>query len=80
MVLPCSAEQMRDKVFSLLDNPAPFEKAISQFQMTGIRFMQERLKVFRGLEPINACEPAIKAESNKRIKEMAATGYMHKVV
>ena len=77
----CSAKQMRDKVFSLLDNPAPFEKAIAEFQMTGIGFMQERLKVFRGLEPVNACEPSIKAESNTQFKELTSVGFnMRKVV
>ncbi len=76
----CSAEQMRAKVFSLLDNPAPYQQAISQFQMKGISAMQGRLKVFRGLEPLNTCGSAVKTESNKRLKEVVPAAYMRKVI
>ena len=76
----CSAEQMRAKVFSLLDNPAPYQQAISQFQMTGISAMQGRLKVFRGLEPLNTCGPVDKARSQKPLKEVQPAAYFRNVV
>jgi predicted glycosyltransferase len=76
----CTSEQMRAKVFSLLENPAPFKQAISHFKMNGIRAMQERLKVFRGLEPLNTCEPAVKVESSKQTKEALPAAYIRKVV
>jgi len=76
----CTSEQMRAKVFSLLENPAPFKQAISHFKMNGIRAMQERLKVFRGLEPLNTCEPAVKVESSKQPNEALPAAYIRKVV
>lgn len=76
----CRAENMREKVFSLLENPSPYQKAISRFQMKGISAMQGRLKVFRGIEPINTCEPTIKADSNRSINEVQPMAYMRKVV
>ena len=48
--------------------------------MKGISAMQGRLKVFRGIEPINTCEPTIKADSNRSINEVQPMAYMRKVV
>ncbi|MGB8427284.1 MAG: glycosyltransferase [Desulfobacterales bacterium] len=64
----CGAEQMREKVFTLLESPAVIAGAMSRFQMTGISTMRERLKAFRGLEPVNICQPASRAENGKRLK------------
>ena len=76
----CTADQMRAKVLSLLENPAPIKQAISQFRMNGISTMQERLKAFRGLEPLNTCEPPINGEYSKQAKEVMPAAYMRKVV
>ena len=38
---------LRDRVFSLLENPAPYHEAISQFKLTGIEAMRKRLFEFR---------------------------------
>lgn len=38
---------LRDKIFALLENPAPYHEAISQFKLTGIETMQKRLVEFR---------------------------------
>ncbi len=38
---------LRDKIFALLENPAPYREAISQFKLTGIETMQKRLVEFR---------------------------------
>ncbi len=39
---------LRDKIFYLLENPASYREAISQFKLTGIETMQRRLVEFRG--------------------------------
>ncbi len=72
----CRAENMREKVFSLLENPLPYQEAISRFQMKGISTMRGRLKVFRGVDPINTCGPTIKTDSNRPIKEVEPVAYM----
>jgi len=36
-----------EKLIALLQNPAPYHEAISQFRLTGIETMQQRLRVFR---------------------------------
>ncbi|MGD9186345.1 MAG: glycosyltransferase [Desulfobacterales bacterium] len=65
----CGAESMREKVFTLLESPAAITGAISRFQMTGISTMRGRLKAFRGLEPINVCNPALQPVTEKRVKD-----------
>lgn len=44
-------ELLRQKVVSLLQNPEPYRKAISGFQLTGIETMQQRLLEFRCRKP-----------------------------
>jgi predicted glycosyltransferase len=38
---------LRNKIFALLENPAPYREAISRFKLTGIETMQKRLVEFR---------------------------------
>ncbi|MDJ0988124.1 MAG: glycosyltransferase [Desulfobacterales bacterium] len=38
---------LQEKIFSFLENPAPYVEAISQFRFTGIETMQKRIQDFR---------------------------------
>ena len=76
----CTAEQMRDKVFTLLDNPTPFKEAISRFQMKGISAMQDRLKIFRGLTAPATCEPAAKAQANTLHKQVVTASFLRNLI
>jgi predicted glycosyltransferase len=38
---------LHEKLVALLQNPAPYEKAVSRFRLTGIETMQQRLHEFR---------------------------------
>lgn len=38
---------LRQKLFAILENPQPFQEAISSFRLTGIEAMQKRLQEFR---------------------------------
>jgi predicted glycosyltransferase len=40
-------ENLQKKILALLENPDPYQHAISQFQLTGIEAMQQRLRAFR---------------------------------
>ncbi len=40
-------ERLQEKIFSLLENPAPYKEAISRFKLTGLETMQRRLDEFR---------------------------------
>ena len=40
-------ENLQNKILALLENPGPYQQAISQFRLTGIEAMQQRLRVFR---------------------------------
>jgi len=42
-----SPDTVRERVFNLLENPEPFSTGVSEFQMTGLDRIRERLKVFR---------------------------------
>jgi predicted glycosyltransferase len=42
-----TAELLREKIFTLLENPEPYHQAISRFKLTGIETMQKRLGKFR---------------------------------
>ena len=42
-----SPQLLREKVIDLLENPAGYQAAMADFQMTGIDTMQQRLSVFR---------------------------------
>jgi predicted glycosyltransferase len=42
-----SPQILREKVFSLLENPEVYQRAISRFRLTGIDIMRQRLKFFR---------------------------------
>jgi predicted glycosyltransferase len=76
----CGAESMREKVFTLLANPAAITGAISRFQMTGISTMRGRLKAFRGLEPIDTCNEAVHAEAGKGFKHNRLAYDIRKVI
>ncbi len=38
---------LKEKIFALLENPAPYKEAISRFKLTGLETMQRRLDEFR---------------------------------
>jgi predicted glycosyltransferase len=38
---------LRNKIFSLLENPGPYHAAISRFKLTGLEIMKRRLVEFR---------------------------------
>ncbi len=76
----CGAESMREKVFTLLANPAAITGAISRFQMTGISTMRGRLKAFRGLEPIDTCNEADHSEAAKGFKNNRLAYDVRKVI
>jgi len=38
---------LKRKIFSLLDNPEPYQEAISRFLLTGIDSMRSRIQAFR---------------------------------
>jgi predicted glycosyltransferase len=38
---------LKEKLFSLLENPEPYHEAISRFKLTGFETMQKRLDEFR---------------------------------
>ncbi len=42
-----SPPALREKVFHLLENPHPYQEAISKFKLTGLEVMRRRLKTFR---------------------------------
>ena len=42
-----NADMLSKRIFALLDNPQPYHQAISQFRLTGIETMQQRLLDFR---------------------------------
>jgi predicted glycosyltransferase len=42
-----SPQVLREKVFSLLENPQPHKEAIARFQLTGIESMRQRLHDIR---------------------------------
>ena len=42
-----SADRLGQKLFDLLENPKPYQEAISRFRLTGIETMQQRLREFR---------------------------------
>jgi len=42
-----TAKLLRQRIFSLLENPEPYHQAISRFKLTGIETMQKRLGEFR---------------------------------
>jgi predicted glycosyltransferase len=46
-----SPQILREKVFSLLENPEVYQRAISRFRLTGIDIMRQRLKFFRSNQP-----------------------------
>ena len=43
----CTPETMREKVFSLLEHPEPFQDAISRFRLTGLETMLNQLHSLR---------------------------------
>jgi predicted glycosyltransferase len=45
-----SPSLLRRKILELLEHPQPYREAISRFQLTGLRFMRDRLAVFRNTE------------------------------
>jgi predicted glycosyltransferase len=45
-----SPSLLRQKIMALLEQPQPYREAISRFQLTGLRFMRDRLAVFRNSE------------------------------
>ena len=44
-------EILQEKIFALLETPEHYREAISQFRLTGIETMQERLRQFRPQKP-----------------------------
>ena len=58
----CSSQQMGAKILSMLDNPAPYRKAISEFSMNGIATLRERLAALRSGEFNRVCEPILLAQ------------------
>jgi predicted glycosyltransferase len=38
---------LHEKLVALLQNPEPYQKAVSNFRLTGIETMQQRLREFR---------------------------------
>ena len=46
-----TSDLLRQKLFALLENPAPYHEAISRFRLTGIETMQQRLHEFRCYKP-----------------------------
>ena len=58
----CTPERMEAKLRILLENPAPYHKAIAGFRLTGIDRMRERLFAFRNGDIIRLCEPEIMAQ------------------
>lgn len=45
-----SVENLREKVFTLLDRPESYEKAIAEFRLTGIETMRKRLDACRNCQ------------------------------
>ncbi|MFC1533120.1 hypothetical protein ACFL7M_07135, partial [Thermodesulfobacteriota bacterium] len=42
-----SPQRLREKILTLLENPEPYKEAISQFQMTGLYVIVNRLQICR---------------------------------
>ena len=42
-----SAQTLRSSIMNLLDHPESYQKAINQFQLTGLKVMRDRLDLFR---------------------------------
>jgi predicted glycosyltransferase len=58
----CNAQQMKDKIFALLEDPTPYRQAISEFSMNGIATLRERLTALRNGEFNRFCEPILLAQ------------------
>ena len=58
----CTSEQMKEKVFTLLEDPIPYRRAISEFPMNGIATLRERLSTLRNGEYTRYCEPVLLAQ------------------
>ena len=58
----CTPQQMKAKVYGLLENPTVHRDAISRFQMTAIDVMRSRLVAFRNGEIARDFEPVLMAQ------------------
>ncbi len=58
----CTSRQMGKKIFPLLENPAPYRQAISEFSLNGIATLRERLSALRSGEFTRLCEPILLAQ------------------
>ncbi len=58
----CNAGQMKEKIFALLDDPAPYRRAIAEFPMNGIATLRTRLSALRNGEFNRPREPILLAQ------------------